>query len=265
MSWAGKPEERVRLKVRRYEVDQLMKEKRSEEMEALEEVFDKSTLMVIYRMLNVGDLKKIFGVVRAGKEARIYWGIGRRRRDLAVKVYLTSSAEFRKGMLTYIEGDPRFRRTKRDTRSLIYLWAQKEFKNLQQAHEVGVAVPEPIAVEKNVLLMEFIGREGIPAPLLREAEIAHPGRLYRRLIEEARLLYQEASLVHGDLSEYNVMVWRGRPVIFDISQAVSVEHPMADVFLKRDISNLNRYFTGLGVEVKPDRELHDWVVGEDGG
>jgi len=238
-----------------------MREKRSEELEALEQVFDKSTLMVIYHMLDTGKLAKISGVVRSGKEARIYWGLGPRRREIAIKIYLTLSAEFKKGRLAYIEGDPRFQRIRTDTRSLVYTWAQKEFKNLMQAREAGVRVPNPITVQKNVLLMGFIGKNGEPAPLLRETVPRSPRKTYHDLVLSLRLLYQKASLVHGDLSEYNIMLWRGNPVLFDLSQAVSVEHPMADRLLMRDILNLNRYFSQIGVATRTENDIHDEVKG----
>jgi len=237
-----------------------MREKRSEELEALEQVFDKSTLMVIYHMLDTGKLTKISGVVRSGKEARVYWGFGPKKKEIAIKIYLTLSAEFKKGRLIYIEGDPRFARTRTDTRSLVYVWAQKEFRNLKQAHEAGVTVPHPIAVNKNVLLMSFVGKNREPAPLLRETVMRNPTRTYNNLLLSIRLLYQKASLVHGDLSEYNIMIWRGHPVIFDLSQAVANEHPLADRLLMRDILNLNRYFGQIGVETESEDDVYDLVV-----
>lgn len=239
-----------------------MREKRSEELEALEQVFDKSTLMVIYHMLDTGKLAKISGVVRSGKEAKIYWGLGPKKKEIAVKIYLTLSAEFKKGRLAYIEGDPRFERIRTDTRSLVYTWAQKEFKNLRQSREAGVRVPTPITVQKNVLLMEFIGKGGEPAPLLRETVPKNPKKTYGDLVSYIRLLYQKASLVHGDLSEYNIMMWRGHPVIFDVSQAVDTEHPLAERLLMRDILNLNRYFSQIGVETEPENVVYKWVLGE---
>jgi len=74
-------------------------------------------------------------------------------------------------------------------------------------------------------------------------------------------LYRKAKLVHGDISEYNVMIWRGRPVLIDVSQAVPIEHPNSEMFLRRDLNNLNRYFKKLGVEVFPIDELYRRVTG----
>ena len=261
MSYRARLEKKLGRKEERYEIEQLMKEKRSEEYEALEEVFDRSTLMTIYDFLNKGIIDEIYGAIKAGKESKLYWGRNKNGNALAIKIFLTVSAEFRRGMLPYIEGDPRFAKVKRDTHSLVYTWAQKEFKNLQQASEAGVSVPKPIAVRKNVLIMEFIGENGVSAPLLRETQLTNPQRVYERLLTHVKKLYRKAKLVHGDLSEYNVMIWRGKPIIFDVSQAVLLEHPMADQFLRRDLNNINYYFKRLGVEVYSTEETYRRVTG----
>jgi len=261
VSFRRKVERRIGRKERAYETKQLMKEKRSEEYEVLEEVFDRSTLMTVYDFLNKGTIDRIFGVVNAGKEARIYWGKDSEGNELAIKIYLTVSTEFKKGMLSYIEGDPRFAHVKRDTRSLIYTWAQKEFKNLHMAHEARVRVPKPIAVSRNVLIMEFIGKEGVSAPLLKESFPENPRKLYMQLLTYVERLYQQAGLVHADLSEYNVMLWKSQPVLFDFAQAVHVEHPMASQFLKRDLENLFQYFHNLNVDILSVDEMYRRVVG----
>lgn len=261
MSSRRKAEKKLLRREKRYETERLMREKRSEEYEVLEEVFDRSTLMTVYDFLNKGTIAEIHGAVKAGKESKIYWGLGSDGSELAIKIYLTISSEFKKGMLPYIEGDPRFAHVKRGTRSLVYIWAQKEFKNLQRAYEVGVTVPKPIAVSKNVLVMQFVGENGVPAPLLKETSLAKPERTYRQLVTCVKKFYQKAELVHADLSEYNIMIWEGKPLLFDVSQAVSLKHPMAQRFLRRDLENLNRYFEKLGVKVQPMDELYKTVTG----
>jgi len=258
--------DRLRKKLEReektYESEQLMKEKRSEEYEVLEEVFDKSTLMTIYDFMNDGIIKEIYGVVNSGKESRIYWGIGPNGEEIAIKIFLTVSAEFRKGRLPYIIGDPRFKNVRKNLRNLVFLWAQKEFKNLNLAYEAKVRVPRPIAIRNNVLIMEFIGRNGVSAPLLKEVDLKSPERMYRMVLSHVKRLYRGAGLVHGDLSEYNIMVWRGKPVLFDFSQAVPIEHPTSDQFLLRDLENINRYFSRIGVNVIDIEELYRVVTGE---
>jgi len=233
-----------------YEISQRMKFKRSEDYETLEEVFDKPTLMSLYKLMVKGTIGEVFGTIRAGKECRLYWGRTPDGRDVAIKIYLTSTTEFKKGRLIYIEGDPRFEGLLgRSTRALVYAWARKEFRNLKRAFEVGVRVPEPIDIEKNVLVMEFIGEGGVPAPLMKEVELEDPEGTFWTLMDYVRRLYRDARLVHGDLSEYNVMIWDGEPVLFDLSQSVTLDHPMAEFFLERDLKNILRFFSKLGVPV----------------
>jgi RIO kinase 1 len=198
--------------------------------------------MVIYDFMNKGTINEIHGVVNAGKEARIYWGTDPVGNELAIKIYLTSSAEFKKGMLPYIEGDQRFAHVRRDTRSLIYTWAQKEFKNLERAREAGVNVPKALAVQKNVLIMEFIGKKSERAPLMKEIALEDPKKIFKLLMTNIKRLYRKAGLVHADLSEYNIMIWKAKPVIFDVAQSVLISHPMAEKFLHRDLKNLHKYF-----------------------
>jgi len=266
-----KEEKRLRLKRKRKQLehklwvvekrDKMLIKDFSSERAVMEEVFDRYTLMTIYDFLNNRIIDEIYGVVKAGKEARIYWGRDPDGRELAIKIYLTTSAEFKKGMVPYIEGDPRFAHIRRDTRSLVYAWAQKEFKNLQRAYEVGVKVPKPIAVDNNVLIMEFIGKNGVSAPLMKEVPPKKPEKVYRQLLTYLRRLYRKAGLVHADLSEYNIMIWNDKPVLFDVSQAVPLEHPMADQFFLRDLENLHRYFKKLDVGVLSVEEMYKRVTG----
>jgi len=256
-----KAEKRLNRKEKAYEIERLMRNKRSEDYQVIEEVFDRSTLMTIYDLMNKGTIDEIHGVVQAGKEARIYWGKDTQGKELAIKIYLTSSAEFKKGMIPYIEGDPRFSHVRRNTRSLIYTWAQKEFKNLRRAREAGVNVPEALAVQKNVLIMEFIGKNGARAPLLKEATLKDPKSVFRLLLTYLRRLYQKAGLVHADLSEYNIMIWKGKPVIFDVAQSVLTNHPMADRFLRRDLENLHRYFRREVSDILSVDKIYERVTG----
>ncbi|MCS7128635.1 MAG: serine protein kinase RIO [Sulfolobales archaeon] len=224
--------------------------------ETVEEVFDTKTVMTIYELMKRRVLRRVNGVISAGKEARVYLAYSFNKDPLAVKIYLTSTAEFRKGIIKYIAGDPRFNGVKLGgARRLIYLWAKKEFRNLKRMHEVGVRVPKPIAVLNNVLVMEFIGEEGLRYPLLKEVwkDLSREEllRVYELLIEDVKKMYCLAKLVHADLSEFNVMIKPGGiPVIIDVSQSVNVDHPHAEEFLVRDIRNIYGFFhSEVGLEV----------------
>ena len=240
--------------------DRMLSKNRSLEREVLEEVFDKSTVMAVHHLMSRGFIDRLLGVVDTGKEARIYRGV-KDGKDVAVKIFLTTSAEFRKGMLQYIDGDPRFEYISHRKRPLIYTWCFKEFRNLQKAYEAGVKVPKPMKAYKNILIMEFIGDEGKPAPLLKDSWPPDVDKSFKTLINYVALLYQKAGLVHADLSEYNVMNWGGDLVIIDMGQAVDSRHPNAENFLKRDLLNLSRFFKGLSVKAPPLEELIERVKG----
>jgi len=226
----------------------------------IEEVFDQATRIVLFNFMKDGKLDELHGVVSAGKEARVYWGKNKAGKEIAVKIYLTSSAEFLKGMRKYIEGDRRFKNVRHNTRSIIFTWAQKEFRNLEQASTAKVRVPKPIAVKNNVVLMEFIGENGVSAPSMKEQPPSDPEKAYSVLLTYIERLYRKAEIVHGDLSEYNMMMWKGHVVVFDMSQSVPTSHPLAEFLLRRDLTNVNRFFSRLGVKVKPIEEIYKQVV-----
>jgi RIO kinase 1 len=259
---SGKARERLSRQEKTVERrDRMLTHDHSKERATIEEVFDQSTRMVIFHFLSNGILNEVHGVVSAGKEARVYWGKTKTGEERAVKIYLTSSAEFKKGMMMYIEGDYRFKGIKRDTRSLISTWAQKEFKNLEAADKAKVRVPKPIAVERNVVIMEFIGNNGVSAASLKEQPPENPEKTYKLLLTYLKRLYQKAEIIHGDLSEYNLMVWKGKLVVFDMSQSVPTSHPLAQFLLNRDITNLNKFFSRLRVKVLSNEETYKQVTG----
>ena len=247
---SDKIDEKLKKREERYDRERRFRIKSSEDLETLEEVFDKRTLLTILKILNIGKLKEITGVLKAGKESRVYHGLDPQGKEVAVKIFLTSSNIFRQGRLKYIQGDPRFKDIPHDTRSLVDMWALKEYKNLEIAGQ-AITVPAPIYVEKNVILLKFIGKDGKSAPHLREVPLEAPAGWYKKTLEMLKDLHDKVKLVHGDLSEYNILVPDGYPVFIDFAQAVTMDHPEAKLFLKRDVENLNHYFAGLGVKTRP--------------
>jgi RIO kinase 1 len=111
-----------------------------------------------------------------------------------------------------------------------------------------VRVPQPFACFRNVLVMEFIGEEGLPAPPMQEVVLQDPAAVYADLTSQLKRMVVNAHLVHGDLSPYNVLVLEDRPVLIDVAQAISTDHPQAKQLLQRDATNFSRYFRRLGVD-----------------
>jgi RIO kinase 1 len=212
----------------------------------LEAVFDKSTVMILSRLINNGIISYVNGAVGAGKESQMYWAVDPSGQDLAVKIYLVTTSNFKK-RYPYLVGDPRFTRIKRGTRSLVELWAKKEFRNLSKSFNSGIPCPEPITVIKNILLMKFVGTNGVPSPTLVESEVDYAD--YEKAIGIISDLYQKAELVHADLSEYNIFKTENGLVVFDFGSAVDIRHPKTKEFLERDISNITKFFVKRGLTV----------------
>jgi RIO kinase 1 len=225
--------------------------KNEEERSVFEEVFDRKTLMILYDLSNQEQFSYLNGVISSGKEARVYWGVKGDGKDVAVKIYLVSSSDYKK-RLQYIEGDPRFSKIRKDSRGIAEVWARKEYINLKQAFEAGVSVPKPLAFQGNVVIMEFIGKDGVPAPRLIDSTPTRSD--YATILKSMKLIYQKAELVHSDLSEYNIMKLDKHLTFFDFGSAVSTAHPQAEEFLKRDITNINRFFKRRGFRIEEDEE-----------
>ncbi len=137
-------------------------------------------------------------------------------------------------------------------------WTKKELANLRRAEKAGVRVPEPLATERNVLVMEYIGNEEGRAKRLGEVTIENPETAYEVMREYMRRLYS-AGIIHGDLSEYNVVFDEGQLVIIDVGQAVTVHHPNSRNFLERDCENVASFFSRQGLETDAD-ELLEFVT-----
>lgn len=230
-----------------------IKNKDSELLETVEEVLDHFTMEILYDLVRELKIRKVLGAISSGKEARVFPAVTYKDDYYAIKIYLTFTREFKKSIWKYIFGDPRFEGEKiTSTRNLIYLWCKKEYKNLVKMKDAGVMVPEPVTFKGNVLVMRFIGDNGFPAPLLKDyyTFIDDIEGFYAKIVKNIRLIVCNAKLVHGDLSEYNIMVWHNNPIIIDVSQAVPITHPNAMIFLSNDIKNINRFFKDkVGIKV----------------
>jgi RIO kinase 1 len=233
--------------------------KTGDERKVMDEVFDNETLMAIYRMMTDSILDTVEFSISTGKEGNVFLAISPKGELLALKIFRTSTSTFKR-IAKYIEGDPRFRGLTGSRRKVIYAWTTKEFRNLQRMMEAGVRVPEPIGFEKNCLAMEYIGTEDSPAPQLREVELDDPKAIYDKVVGYIFLAYREARLVHGDLSEYNILMHEGEPVIIDCGQAMTTGHFNAKDILMRDIRNVNRFFRSRGVELRDDEEIFKEII-----
>jgi RIO kinase 1 len=237
-----------------------IKDKSTDDRQVMDEVFDKETLLAIYKLMTDKIIETVELPISTGKEGNVFLCTSPEKGLLALKIYRISNSTFKR-IAMYIEGDPRFKGLTGSHRKIVFAWATKEFRNLQRLEKAGVRVPSPIRSYRNLLAMEYIGTEGAPAPLMRNVRLKNPEKTYKTLVKFVKLAYKKAELVHGDLSEYNVLIQDDKPILIDCGQAMMTHHPNASEFLRRDIVNLNRYFRSLGVDVIDPNELFQMVTG----
>ncbi len=223
----------------------------------INEVLDKTTMMTLYKMINSHIISYVNGIIKAGKESVIFWAVDENKRDLALKIYLVSTSNFKK-RAPYLYGDPRFSKIKKGTRNLVYLWARKEFRNLNQCFDTGIPVVKPFHVSNNVLVMDFVGKNGVPTKTLLESKVDQ--RDYRSTISIITDLYKKARLVHADFSEFNIFKIENGLIVFDLGSAVDLQHPNAKAFLERDINNISKFFAKRGLTVENPIDILNKVV-----
>ena len=154
---------------------------------------------------------------------------------------------------------------------MVKVWAEKEMRNYRRIHTAGIPCPEPIFLKSHILLMEFLGEDGWPSPRLKDAGLSHKHmrEAYVQTILIMRHLYQRCKLVHGDLSEYNLLWHKNQVYVIDVSQSVENSHPSTLDFLRKDVSNVNDFFSKIGkLDVMSTRQLFEFVtvpLKEDGG
>lgn len=217
-----------------------------------EEVFDKRTIQEMYNLMKDRVIETLECPISTGKEAKVFKGKQKDGTFVAVKVMRINTSVFRK-YKKYIEGDHRFQDLPGGTK-LIHTWTKKEFSNLTRMHKAGIKVPEPIAFSKNILVMEYLQEEDFPAPMLKDVELKprYMKFICDKVIEYMDILHNEIKMVHGDISEFNILISEGFPYLIDVSQSVPLDHPEARNLLERDINNLVRYFSNNGVEISVD-------------
>lgn len=214
----------------------------------------------LQHLLDEGIIDEVFQQLKTGKEAEV-WLVSHRGEPVAAKLY--KEREFRsfKNDSGYLEGrQVRNTRTQRamDNRTAFgkraaeEAWKSAEADAMYALVAAGVRVPKPVLFYDGVLLMEVIGdHEGRVAPRLVEVgvtpEQAMP--MYEHLRGEV-IKMLTADLIHGDLSEFNILIGVDGPVIIDFPQVVTAaRNSRSEQFFRRDLGNLIRFFSAANPEV----------------
>ena len=254
-----------------------------------EQCLDPRTRLILFKLISRGFLDHVDGCLSTGKEANVYYAKAGKAAamtttatavtttnntttasatpvtEFAIKIYKTSILVF-KDRDKYVSGEHRWRKgyCKSNPRKMVKVWAEKEMRNYRRLHMAGIPCPEPILLKSHVLLMEFLGTNGWPSPRLKDANLKEKRlrEAYVQTIFIMRHMFQRCRLVHGDLSEYNLLWHNNEIYVIDVSQSVESDHPSALDFLRKDASNVNDYFSkaGGGLDVMTTRQLFEFII-----
>ena len=207
----------------------------------LEPLVEDGLIDAVIRQLMSGKEAMIF-VVRCGDAIR------------CAKVYKEANKRSFRQAVAYTEG----RKTKNSRRARAMekgtrygrkvqeeAWQSAEVDALYRLAAAGVRVPAPYNFHEGVLLMELVtDAHGEPAPRLNDLEFsAEEALTYHALLMQEVVRMLAAGIVHGDLSEYNILLGAAGPVIIDLPQAVDAAgNNHARDMLERDVANLTNYF-----------------------
>ncbi|XP_017858154.1 PREDICTED: serine/threonine-protein kinase RIO3 [Drosophila arizonae] len=258
---------------------------RKEKVATAEMGVDAATRLLLYKLINNQILEQINGIISTGKEAVIlhansdasYTGTNEHGhgngvlmpaellpKECAIKVFKTTLNEF-KQRDRYIKDDYRFkdRFSKQNHRVIINMWAEKEMHNLMRMQSIGLNVPDVVVLKKHVLVMRFIGDNHNAAPKLKDARLsaAELSCAYEEIVAAMHKLYNEAKLVHADLSEYNILWYEGKCWFIDVAQSVEPEHPSGLEFLMRDCDNIISFFERRGLpNIYTKEQLFEFIT-----
>ena len=186
--------------------------------------------------LVVSDIIEKFGKpLGVGKESDVYDALTPEGTQVAVKIHRLGRTSFRdvkrkRGYTTQYTSDWHKRST---------IAAKKEHKALKLLEPHHIAAPKPIARNRHILVMSMI--EG--AELYRYPEIPNPKAVLDEILDNIRLAYQKAEIIHVDLSPYNIILQPDMHIlIIDWPQYIRKDHPNADNLLKRDLENVLKFF-----------------------
>lgn len=257
----GATSNRLKEKIRR-DYNERFRTKDKKDRATVQQVWDSRTRMVVFKLLRGKTVSEVNGCISTGKEANVYYACTDTK-EFAIKIFKTSILSF-KDRDKYINGDFRFRHgyCKNNPRKMVQTWAEKELRNLNRLYSNGLKVPEPILLNSNVLLMSFIGENGWAAPKLKEVDLnqSQARELYRDIVIMMWKMYNKCKLVHGDLSEYNLLYFNGDAYIIDVSQSVEHEHPSALLFLRRDCTNIMKFFKRKGVATMNLKDMFNFIT-----
>jgi RIO kinase 1 len=221
-------------------------------------VFDDFTIRQIFKLITQGIFDGLESPIKIGKEANVFSAKRKDGTRVIVKIYRLHTCNFNK-MYDYIRQDPRFANLKKKRREVIFAWVQREHRNISKARAAGIRVPTVLASLHNIIVLEFIGDETVSMQAKDDMPADIP-KFFRDVISSMKKLHK-AGIVHGDLSEFNMLNYNGKPVFIDFSQSTLQDSPNYRELLERDVRNICKFFRKYGVKADDEKVMESITLG----
>jgi len=225
---------------------------KKQERKIFKDVFDKRSLDALFNLSKKGFFDELEAIIKKGKESNVFLASSKQKK-FAVKIYKIETSTFR-SISKYISHDKRFSKIRKNKKDIIYEWTKKEFRNLKRCYERGVKVPKPFGFERNVLVMEFLGKNNTAFPMLRDVQLTKKEikRVYEMVLREYGKMLFRAGLVHADFSEYNLLYDKaGKKIwVIDLSHALGLNYQNIKSFYERDLEKISVFFTKKGLKLE---------------
>lgn len=127
------------------------------------------------------------------------------------------------------------------------LWTRREFYMLEKFYNLDANVPKVYDFTDNAILMEYFGDFDLPAPKLVSVKLSSKiaSEFYKEILRSIQI-FLDNGIVHGDLSEHNILVWNNKPYIIDFPQSIDIrKNDNWEWMYKRDLENIESFFRYL--------------------
>lgn len=232
-----------------------------------------ATRAIMDGLLIAYKIEKLNGVIGHGKESTVLHATGRNHEDtpgqeVAIKIFKSDNTMAFKTRDSYNKSKcPSYKFDKPKSKNdSLNKWAERGFKNLKLLRKTGIDCPDAVSLKKHVLVMTFLGNDARPSPQLREANLndIQLRQSYEQVVDIMIKMYQQCELIHGDLSEYNLLWHNDRIFVIDVSQSMFTSHPNANSFLYRDCKNILDFYHKSGLsDILEVNELFKMICGKD--
>ncbi len=193
-------------------------------------------LLALHSLVEKGKISQLGPLIGKGKESDVYSCMDDDHNIFALKIYRMGRTSFKNIKKT--------RNLIKNRKHLSWLYinrlaAKKEFEALKKIYILKLNTPKPITYNRHIVIMSYLrGKE-----LVYYKEVDNPRKIFKNIVNQIRLIYKKAGIIHGDLGEFNIVIdEKGNILIIDWIQWVSKNHPNAKALLERDITNICEYF-----------------------